>query len=64
VPGHFTTLWKSWSTSTPSGQLVQEAAEYYYSVRAESVNVSMMCRPRNFILDLFWGFGLLTMIIY
>jgi hypothetical protein len=26
MPGHFTTLWKSWSTSTPSGQLVREAA--------------------------------------
>jgi hypothetical protein len=39
VPGHFTTLWKSRSTSTPSGQLAQDAAEYFYSARAESVNV-------------------------
>jgi hypothetical protein len=54
VPGHFTTLWKlqststpsgqlSWrerprSTITPSGQLAREAAEYYYSAWAESVN--------------------------
>jgi hypothetical protein len=38
MPGHFTTLWKSRSTSTPSGQLAREAAEYYYSARAESVN--------------------------
>jgi hypothetical protein len=37
VPGHFTTLWKLRSTSTPSGQLAREAAEYYYSARAESV---------------------------
>jgi hypothetical protein len=37
VPGHFTTLWKSRSTSTPSGQLVRDDAEYYYSARAESV---------------------------
>jgi hypothetical protein len=28
VPGHFTTLWESQSTSTPSGQLAQEAAWY------------------------------------
>jgi hypothetical protein len=37
VPGHFTTLWKSRSTSTPPGQLARDAAEYYYSARAESV---------------------------
>jgi hypothetical protein len=41
VPGHFTTLWKSRSTSTPSGQLAQEAAEYYYSARPESVNAEL-----------------------
>jgi hypothetical protein len=40
VPGHFTTLWKLRSTSTPSGQLARYAAEYYYSARAESVNTS------------------------
>jgi hypothetical protein len=40
VPGHFTTLWKSRSISTPSGQLAQEAAEYYYSARPECVNGS------------------------
>jgi hypothetical protein len=39
VPGHFTTLWKSQSTSTPSGQLVSEATEYIYSARAESVKL-------------------------
>jgi hypothetical protein len=38
VPGHFTTLWKSRNTSTPPGQLARDAAEYYYSARAESVN--------------------------
>jgi hypothetical protein len=37
MPGHFTTLWKSQSTSTLSGQLAREAVEYYYSARAESV---------------------------
>jgi hypothetical protein len=37
VPDHFTTLCKSRSTSSPSGQLAREAAEYSYSVRAESV---------------------------
>jgi hypothetical protein len=37
VPGHFTTLWKLRSTSTSSGQLARDAAEYYYSARAESV---------------------------
>jgi hypothetical protein len=42
VPGHFTTLWKSRSTSTLSGQLAQDAAEYYYSARAESVNRSVL----------------------
>jgi hypothetical protein len=36
MPGHFTTLWKSWSTSTPSGQLAREATEYIYFVRTES----------------------------
>jgi hypothetical protein len=38
MPGHFTTLWESRSTSTPSGQLARQAAEYYYSAWAESVN--------------------------
>jgi hypothetical protein len=38
MPGHFTTLWKSRSTNTPSGQLAREAAEYIYSVQCESVN--------------------------
>jgi hypothetical protein len=37
VPGHFTTLWKSWSTSSPSGWLAQEAAEYVYSAETGSV---------------------------
>jgi hypothetical protein len=37
VPGHFKTLWKSRSTSTPPGQLAQDAAEYIYSTRTESV---------------------------
>jgi hypothetical protein len=39
---HFTALWKSWSTSTLSGQLAREAAEYIYSARAESVN-NILC---------------------
>jgi hypothetical protein len=39
VPGHFTTLWKWRSTSTPSGQLASEAVEYIYSTWAESVKV-------------------------
>jgi hypothetical protein len=38
VSGHFTILWKSRSTSTLSGQLAREAAEYIYSARAEIVN--------------------------
>jgi hypothetical protein len=46
VPDHFTTLWKSQSTSSPSGQLAREAAEYYYSVRAESVNTETL--PADF----------------
>jgi hypothetical protein len=37
MPGHFTTLWESRSTSTPSRQLARQAAEYYYSAWAESV---------------------------
>jgi hypothetical protein len=37
VPGHFTTLRKLRSTSTPSGLLARDAAEYDYSARAESV---------------------------
>jgi hypothetical protein len=41
MPGHFTTLWESRSTSTPSGQLARQAAEYYYSAWAESVNKSL-----------------------
>jgi hypothetical protein len=40
MPGHFTTLWKSRSTSTPSGQLAREAAEYIQPARAESVKSS------------------------
>jgi hypothetical protein len=40
VPGHFTTLWKLRSTSTPSGQLAREAAEYMYSAGTESVNLN------------------------
>jgi hypothetical protein len=40
MPGHFTTLWKLQSTSTASGQLEQEAAEYIYCARAESVKYS------------------------
>jgi hypothetical protein len=39
MPGHFTTLWKSRSTSTPSGRLAWEAAEYMYSAGTESVNI-------------------------
>jgi hypothetical protein len=42
VPGHFTTLWKLRSTSTPSGQLARDAAEYYYSARAESVKSKLV----------------------
>jgi hypothetical protein len=37
MPGHFTTLWESRRTITPSGQLARQAAEYYYSAWAESV---------------------------
>jgi hypothetical protein len=32
-----TSLWKSRSTSTPSGQLAREVVEYWYSVHTESV---------------------------
>jgi hypothetical protein len=35
-----TTLWESRSTSTPSGQLALQAAEYYYAAWAESVKLS------------------------
>jgi hypothetical protein len=42
VPGHFTTLWKSRSTSTLSAQLAQEAAEYYYSAQVESVKLLLI----------------------
>jgi hypothetical protein len=38
MPGHFTTLWKSRSTSTLSGRLVREAAMYIHSAGTESVN--------------------------
>jgi hypothetical protein len=47
VPGHFTTLWKSQSASTPSGQLAQGAAEYYYSARAESVKSVLKSKLEN-----------------
>jgi hypothetical protein len=39
MPAHFKTLWKSQSTSTPSGQLALEVAEYQYSARTESVKL-------------------------
>jgi hypothetical protein len=41
MPGHFTTLWELRSTSTPSGQLARQAAEYYYSAWAESVKAAV-----------------------
>jgi hypothetical protein len=41
VPGHFTILWKSQSTSTPSGQLAREATECIYSMWAESVKENL-----------------------
>jgi hypothetical protein len=37
MPGHFTTLWKSHDTSTLSGQLAREVAEYIYSAGMESI---------------------------
>jgi hypothetical protein len=44
VPGHSITLWKLRSTSTPSGQLAQEAVDFNYSAQAESVKIFL--RPR------------------
>jgi hypothetical protein len=46
MPGHFT-LWESRSTSTPSGQLARQAAEYSYSAWAESVNGIRTATPLN-----------------
>jgi hemerythrin-like domain-containing protein len=37
MPGHFTTFWKSQSTSTLSRQLAREAVEYIYFTQTESV---------------------------
>jgi hypothetical protein len=53
MPGHFTTLWESRSTSTPSGQLARQAAEYYYSAWAESVKIDL-----KGIGGVGWGRGL------
>jgi hypothetical protein len=61
VPGHFTTLRKSWSTSTPSGQLAREAAWYYsktclkrnltgpenFSAKASFCLIKVHCLKRN-----------------
>jgi hypothetical protein len=37
MPAHLKTLWRSQSSTTPSGQPAWEAAEYYYSAQSESV---------------------------
>jgi hypothetical protein len=41
VLAHITTLWKSWSINSPSGQLAWEATEYIYCAQMQSVKQYM-----------------------
>jgi hypothetical protein len=52
MPGHFTTLWKLWSTSTLSGRLAREAAEYMYCAGTESVKLVWKVKTMKIICEI------------